>query len=158
MPRARLLALFMLTSPVAAMSETSAFGAREAQDRAAAERAVADFRRRSFIPTPCERAFRVFWKAFRAPGRKPGDLALIRDPSLLSSDDWFGYGHRASEPLLADAQTVCAAATGARGDLVVRVLERRARAGERRAERRRVVGEHQLRPDLDREEVKAARD
>jgi len=147
MSRPALAAVFVLALAAEGAANSPA-ELRDAEEMAEAERAVAAFRERSFIPTLCERAFRDFWKAFRAPADAPGDLALIPEPSPLSLDPWFGYGHRASAPLLEIAQQVCAAETGARGDLVARVLERRALANEAMAERRRVVGEHQLRPDL----------
>jgi hypothetical protein len=105
-------------------------GSREAWALNEAETAVRGFRERSFLPTPCERAFRDFWTAYVAPG----DEGLLAEPYIFSPRDHFGWGNLAAAPLLEAAQTVCAEQTGARGDLVVRVLTDREKAkAERKA-------------------------
>jgi hypothetical protein len=106
-------------------------GSREAEAVREAETAVRGLRARSFLPTPCERAFRDFWVAYVAPGPE----GLLPEPYLFSPRDHFGWGNLEAAPLLETAQAVCAEETGARGDLVVRVLTERERARAEREDR-----------------------
>ncbi|MEO0679971.1 MAG: hypothetical protein AAF192_06115, partial [Pseudomonadota bacterium] len=102
-------------------------------DREAAREGLAELRSRSALPSACERAFRGFWAAFRAPGNE----GLVKEPYPFAVEAIFGWGNLDAAPLLEAAQTVCADETGARGDLVVAELRERAEDRERAAERKR---------------------
>ena len=93
----------------------------ESIEKRIARQAVLDLRRSTFLVTECENAFLTFWKSFIAEG----DHRMIRDPFEGAEDIYFGLGNPASAPLLSIAQETCAVQTGARGDLVVRVLKER---------------------------------
>ena len=105
-----------------------------------ARRAVADLRAQSALPSNCERAFTTFWRVYTGPG----DRGLVHAPAGPEVGDYFGYGVVDSEPLLVQAQEVCARETGARGDLVARVLKERENRKWRRQQRlkhaERIIG------------------
>ena len=118
-------ALILLAGTPAALA-----GAGEPPEMRAARVAVAEMRQASVLPTPCEQAFGAFWRAFEAPGA----AGLLRDGPEPDRGPVFGHGNLDARPMLVEAQRVCAGATGARGDLVVRVLKERAVAKRERLE------------------------
>lgn len=113
---------------------------RESAEQRHAREAVRVLRRQSILPSECEAAFQKFWRVYVGPGPK----ALVKTPALHESGEYFGYGSKQSEPLLLEAEDVCAQQTGARGDLVLLVLKERADRKWRRAKRlqhaERIVG------------------
>ena len=94
---------------------------RESPEQQFAREAVRQLRASTFLVTRCERAFLSFWRSYKSKGPK----GLIADPSGNTEDPYFGYGNIEAAPLLEFAQYECETETGARGDLVVRVLKER---------------------------------
>lgn len=105
----------------------------ESAEQRVAREAVAAMRESTFLVTSCESAFLNFWRVYISDGPK----ALIQDPSGNTEDPYFGYGNASAAPLLAFAQDECGAQTGARGDLVVRLLKERENKKWRRAKQLR---------------------
>lgn len=108
------LVLGCLVFPSFAVDQESA-AQRHARD------AVKTLRQRSALPSECETVFLKFWRVFVGPGPK----GMVKTPTLQRDGEYFGFGSITSEPLLEEAERVCARQTGARGDLVVLVLKER---------------------------------
>lgn len=128
--------LLAVSTPASANSDIT----RESPEQRFAREAVQALRESTFLLTPCESAFLDFWRIYISDGPK----TLIKEPSGNPEEPYFGYGNAKAAPLLEIAQYECEAATGARGDLVVRVLKEREKKKWQRAQKlqhaERIIG------------------
>ena len=132
--------LVVLGMMLGGLVQVSHANERESAEKRHAREAVRTLRRQSMLPSECEAAFQRFWRVYIGPGSK----ALVKTPALHEAGDYFGYGSKQSEPLLLEAEHVCARQTGARGDLVLLVLKERADRKWRRLQKlkhaERIIG------------------
>lgn len=131
-----LVTMTALGAPLPVMADV----VRESAEQRFAREAVRQLRASTFLVTRCERAFLSFWRHYTSKGPK----GLIVDPTGNTEEPYFGYGNIEAAPLLEVAQDECEAETGARGDLVVRVLKERENKKWRRAQKlehaERIIG------------------